>query len=378
MTNVIILRRMLFFVTTWGYVVTNLAVAWFGSLSLPLMAIRESWMILLVIFLLLSKAYLAMLFLTVIMIYGAIPFVEGVQGVEILGFVYGMRDIFLLVMLVELCRYKGDLGVRKHEVFYFIYFIVFIGLIDAFTSNILGQNVVESIFKTKEYYSNKGVDINLTNGLFGDRLGAPLYSPNLLCTLLACCFFLDHRISESKFLIKLLSFLVIAFTMSKVIVFSLAFYVIRSKWKLPVSLGVLSLFPFYLALNSLYETLPIGFFKYHIASLLGHFHAFAMAIQNDILSLVPEPIGSHSIAMQVINEGTNSGAGIESSILARLSELKIYYSIVIMYVIYSLSKLNSNLGEKFITFFILLSLLTATSNQPVAFIPALYLLKVRK
>jgi hypothetical protein len=342
------------------------------------MAIRESWMILLLFFLLLTRSYLALVFLAVICFYGASPFIEGVQTIQILGFVYGIRDIFLLTMLIELCRFKGDLDVSKNEVFTFIYFIVFVALFDSVTTNVLGMNIAENIFKTSDYYSNKGVDINLSNGLLGDRIGAPLYSPNLLCTLLACCFFLDHRISPSKWLVKLCSFVVIVFTMSKVLVFALAFYVIRTKWKLPVILGLSSLLPFYILLDSYYSTLPPGILKYHTASLLGHFHAFAMAIENDLFSLVPEPMGSHSIAMQVINEGKDSGAGIESIILARLSELKIYYLFVVAYIFYSLSQMKNNTEEKFITFFVILSLLTATSNQPVAFIPALFLLKATK
>ncbi|WP_077285849.1 hypothetical protein [Cognaticolwellia aestuarii] len=378
MTYKLTLRRLIFFVTTWGYVVTNVSVAWFSTLSLPLMAVRESWMILLLILLFMIKSYIAITFLAIIAFYGAAPFTEGFQSVEILGFVYGMRDIFLLVMLIELCRYKGSLDVTNREVFCFIYFIVFIAIFDALTTNILGMNFTQQVFRTHEYYSNKGVDINLSNGLLGDRLGAPLYSPNLLCTMLACCFFLDHRIVSSKFIVKILSFIVVVFTMSKVIVFSLAFYIIRSKWKIPVILGLLSLFPFYLILDSYYLTLNSGVLRYHVASTLGHFHAFAIAIKNDLLSFIPEPIGSHSIAMQVINEGTDAGAGIESVILARLSELKIYYLFVITYMLYSLYKLENNKEEKFITFFIVLSLLTATSNQPVAFIPALYLLKARK
>lgn len=378
MTSTISLRRLIFFVTTWGYVVTNILVAWIGSLSMPLMAIRESWMILLLFFLLLTRSYLALVFLAVICFYGASPFIEGVQTIQILGFVYGIRDIFLLTMLIELCRFKGSLDVSKNEVFTFIYFVVLVALFDSISTNLLGMNIAENVFRTGDYYANKGVDINLSNGLLGNRIGSPLYSPNLLCTLLACCFFLDHRIVPSKWLVKLFSFVVIVFTMSKVLVFSLAFYVIKTKWKLPVVLGLCSLLPFYILLDSYYSTLPPGILKYHTASLLGHFHAFAMAIENDLFSLVPEPMGSHSIAMQVINEGKDSGAGIESIILARLSELKIYYLFVIAYIFYSLSQMKNNTQEKFITFFVILSLLTATSNQPVAFIPALFLLKATK
>ena len=103
-----------------------------------------------------------------------------------------------------------------------------------------------------------------------------------------------------------------------------------------------------------------------------------MAIENNLLTFIPEPLGSKSIAISAMAEGVGPGAGIESSILARFSELKIYYFIVIAFMMYSLFKINHDVEKKFVVFFIVLSVLTATSNQPVAFIPALYLLKSLK
>ncbi|MBA6292583.1 hypothetical protein H4J58_09660 [Colwellia sp. MB3u-70] len=378
MTNSISLRRLIFFWTTWGYLLTNFLVAWFSSLSMAFMAVRESWMLLLLVLLVFNRSYLSLAFIGVIALYGAAPFAEGIQGYEVLGFIYGMRDIFLLVLLIELIHSSSDLKVSKNEIFLFIYFVLGIAIADAVTTNVLGMNVLESIFRTSSYYSNKGVDINLSNGLMGERIGAPLYSPNLLCTLLACCFFFDHRIVKGKLFVKAMALIVIAFTMTKVIVFSLGFYLVRSKWKLPTILGLTALFPLYFLLVSYYSTIPLGLLKYHLASILGHFHAFTLAIESNLLSYIPEPLGSNSIAVKIMTAGVNSGPGIESSILARFSELKIYYFIVIAFIIYSFFKIDHDVEKKFLAFFIVLSLLTATSNQPVAFIPALYLLKALK
>lgn len=332
-------------------------------------------MIILLLFLYMNRSFIPLFFLLVISLYGFVPLIEGGGLGDILGFVYGLRDIFLLTMIVELCRYRGGLGVEKQEVLIFVYFVIAVSLFDGVTTNLLGVNIADALLKTSEYYSNKGVDINLSNGFMGDRIGAPLYSPNLLCTLLACCVFFDKRIAELPKFMKLLSFFSIIFTMSKVFIFSILFYFMKSRWKLLVVIGLCSLFPFYMLLDIYYSNLPPSFLKYHLASILGHLHAFSMALENGFLSFVPEPLGSHSIAMQVVNSGVDSGAGIESTVLARLSELKIYYIIVLVYLAYSLSKIGCELGQKFVVFFFFLSLLTATSNQPVAFIPALYLLK---
>lgn len=378
MTNSISLRRLIFFWTTWGYLLTNFLMAWFSGLSLVFIATRESWMLLLLALLVRIRSYPSLAFIGVIALYGAAPFIEGMKGYEVLGYIYGMRDIFLLVLIIELIRSPADLNVSEKEIFSFIYFVVGIAITDAITTNVLGMNIVESIFKISSYYSNKGVAINLSNGLMGQRIGTPLYSPNLLCTLLACCFFFDHRVVKGKLFVKAMALIVIAFTTTKVIVFSLGFYLARSWWKILTILGLVALLPLYFSLVSYYETVPFGFLKYHLSSILGHFNAFVMAIENNLLTFIPEPLGSKSIAISAMAEGVGPGAGIESSILARFSELKIYYFIVIAFMMYSLFKINHDVEKKFVVFFIVLSVLTATSNQPVAFIPALYLLKSLK
>ncbi len=367
--------RLIFFWTTWGYLLTNFLVAWFSDLSLVFIAARESWVLLLLALLVRIRSYPSLAFIGVIAIYGAAPFIEGMKGYEVLGYIYGMRDIILLVLIVELIRSPANLNVSEKEIFSFIYFVLGIAITDAITTNVLGMNIVESIFKVSSYYSNKGVAVNLSNGLMGQRIGTPLYSPNLLCTLLACCFFFDHRVVKGKLFAKAMALIVIAFTATKVVVLSLGFYLLRSRWKLLTILGLVALLPLYFFLVSYYETLPVGFLKYHLASILGHFNAFTLAISNNLLTFIPEPLGSKSIAIKIMAEGIESGAGIESSILARFSELKIYYFIVVAFMMYSLFKINHDVEKKFFVFFIVLSALTATSNQPVAFIPALYLLK---
>jgi len=174
MIKPISIRRLIFFWTTWGYLLTNFLVAWFSGLSLVFIAARESWMLLLLALLVRIRSYPSLAFIGVIALYGAAPLVDGMKGYEVLGYIYGMRDIFLLVLIIELIRSPADLHVSEKEIFSFIYFVLGIAIIDAITTNVLGMNVVESIFKISSYYSNKGVAINLSNGLMGQRVGAPL------------------------------------------------------------------------------------------------------------------------------------------------------------------------------------------------------------
>jgi len=378
MTTKISIRKLLFYLTTWCFLVINILVAWVPSLNLPLLAIRESWMILLLVFICLNRSYISLFFILVIGVFGAAAFVNDFAPSQLLGYFYGFRDIFLLVLLVELAKYKSNLDVTEKEVNVFVFFVMILASIDFVITNVLNMGLMESFFRTNDYYSNKGIDINLSSGILGNRVGVPLYSPNLLCTLLAAYYFLDRRISRSTVFVKLFAFIVAAVTMTKVILFSLCFYVLGRFWALPMLIGILSLFPFYLLLNDFYISLPVGLLKYHVASVLGHLHAFEIASTNNLYSLIPDPLGSHSIAMKVLNGEGGAGPGIESSILARASELKIYYLFVVAYVIYSLLKIKDDVLRKVIAFFVLLSLLTATSNQPVAWIPILFLIRSKK
>jgi hypothetical protein len=375
MTTTVSTRKLLFYLTTWCFLGINILIAWLPIFNLPLLAIRESWMILLLVFICLNRSYISLCFILIIGAFGAAPFVNDFVPMQLLGYFYGFRDIFLLVLLVELAKYKSNLDVTKKEVNVFVFFVMILAFIDFLITNVLDMGLMEFIFRTKDYYGNKGIDINLSNGILGDRVGVPLYSPNLICTLLAAYYFLDSRINRSNNFVKLFAFIVAVVTMTKVIIFSLCFYVLGRFWALPVLMGILSLFPFYLVLHDFYISLPTGLLKYHIASVLGHLHAFDIASTNNIYSFIPEPLGSHSIAMKVLRGDGSSGPGIESSILARASELKIYYLFVVAYIIYSLISLKNDVLRKFIAFFVLLSLLTATSNQPVAWVPILFLIR---
>ncbi|MFT6918575.1 MAG: hypothetical protein ACJA2G_001194 [Cognaticolwellia sp.] len=371
------LSRSIFYLTTWGYLLVNITIAWVPQLNLPLMALRESWILLLTIYLVQQKCFLSLYVIIFLAIFGLIPILfDFSMGIQLISYVYGFRDVFLIILIVELTVRSKPFSIRKSEIYFFIYFVMALSLLDIVITNILGMSYVHDIFRVDDYYLNKGVEINLSNGFLGDRVGAPLYSPNLLCTLLALFFFFDRRLLVRGFWIKFLSLLICFFTMTKVIIVALGFQLLGSRWKFVVILSLLSIYPLYIAIDLIYRSLDMGLMKYHLASTLGHLHAFVYTIEEGLFSFIPEGFGSNSIMMKVALG--IEGEGIESTILARLSELKMYFSILFFYILHSLYRCEFDLERKFIVFVFIIMLLTATSNQPVAYVPFIFLLSIVK
>ncbi|HGS4592127.1 TPA: hypothetical protein ACMDO9_003480 [Vibrio cholerae] len=370
------LVSLIFYITTWGYLTFNILVAWMPSLDLPLLALRESWMVILVVFLFKTRRSVSLLLIFFISLVGFVPYFSGEFDIDIIGYFYGFRDIFLLILIVELLKLHDDFFPKKINVFNFLYIILSVSLLDVVLTNLLGFDIVQKILGVDNYYINKGVDINLSNGILGDRVGAPLFSPNLLCTLLGLVYFFDKRIFCGKLVFKFIALVVSIFTVSKVILVTVGFYFLGKRWLIPIIVSLSSIPIIYVIVNTVYLGLDDGSLKYHFASVIGHLNAFTMAMENNVLSITPDPLGSHSIAMRVMSGGTDVGAGIESSILTRLSELKVFYLLVVFYIFHSLIYIKNNLRRKFLVSFLVISLLTATSNQPVAFMPALFLLRL--
>jgi len=83
-------------------------------------------------------------------------------------------------------------------------------------------------------------------------------------------------------------------------------------------------------------------------------------------------LGYNSTAVKVVSG--QSGTGLESLLLTRLSDLKVYFVFVILYIFYMYRHMKFDISKKFIVYFVFVSTLTATSNQPMAFVPFLYFL----
>lgn len=368
-------RRVLFFLTTWGFLLTNWMVAWAGPLSLVLLAIRDSWMLLLVVYLTQRKRAISLLFLLIIGLIGAVSALDSEGGgSSVITYIYGYRDLFLIVLLVELLSEDAAPTVASDEIELFVKTVVWFAMLEVVLQNFLGTSLVNTFFNTGSYYSNKGVDINLSNGILGARIATPLYSPNLLCTLLATYYFFERN-SERKGFIRFFAGVASIFTLSKVFLVSLFFYVLNKRWKAALLVALVALIPAYYLLTFYYETIDSPLLKYHLASLIGHFSAFEKSVAGDIMTLYPDVLGSNSIAANW--KQTEDVGGIESSILVRLSELKAYYLIVVCYFVYAFRKIRDERKRKLLAFFILVTLVTATSNHPVCYVPLIYALSLR-
>lgn len=369
-------RRTLFFLTTWGFLITNWLVAWIGPLSLPLLALRDSWMALLVLYLVQRKRVVSLLFLLVVGIVGAISVLDAdaAASASVITYIYGYRDLFLIVLLVELLSDNAAPTVDSKEIDFFVKVVVVLAMLEVVLQNILGTTLVNTFFNTGSYYSNKGVDINLTNGILGSRIATPLYSPNLLCTLLATYYFFE-RDAERKGFGRFFAGVASIFTLSKVFLVALFFYVLKKRWKAALIGAIIALVPIYYLLNFYYQEIDSPLLKYHLASLIGHFSAFEKSVAGDIMTLYPDILGSNSIAANW--KATEDVGGIESSILVRLSELKAYYLITICYFIYGFIRIRDERKRKVLAFFILVTLVTATSNHPVCYVPLIYALNLK-
>lgn len=364
--------KLLFYYTTWGYLITNFLVAWIGSLSLIFMALRDMWVFIFIFLLIKTKNFFPLILIFIMFIYGTVGIVEYFDVNIIFSIFYGFRDIVLIVLIVELLKIKDNLNISKKEINIFINFVVLIAFIHIILLTFFNSNIVNEVFHMSQYYSNKGIDINLSNGFFGqDRTSVPLYSPNLVCTLIVTYYFLQKDIPQ-KIYWKLIAFIVAVFTLSKVLVVGLFFYFFNKSWKYILIIIILISIPLYFALLEYYTGLEVGLLKYHLASTIGHLHAFERSIETGLTTFIPDILGSNSIASKVLSG--NNEAGIESTLLARLADYKIYFLILLSYVAYNFKHLTNNVEKKTYVFIFVILLLTATSNHPVVYIPFIYLL----
>lgn len=368
--------KVFFYYTTWGYVITNFLVAWITSLSLVFMILRDFWVFIFIFLLIKTKNFFPVILILIMLIYGIVGILEYFDVNIIFSIFYGFRDIILIVLIVELLKIKDSFNISKNEINIFVNFVVLIAFVHIIISTFFNSNIVNEIFNMSNYYNNKGIDINLSNGFFGqDRTSVPLYSPNLLCTLIVTYYFLQKDIPQ-KIYLKFIALIVAFFTLSKVLVIGLFFYFFNRSWKYILTIVILVSIPMYFVLIEYYNNLEMGLLKYHLASTIGHLNAFQISIETGLTTFIPDILGSNSIASKVLSG--NNEAGIESTLLARFADYKIYFLILLIYVIYNFRYLISNVEKKTYVFIFIILLLTATSNHPVVYVPFIYLLNFIK
>ena len=220
------LEKFIFFLISFGFIFINILIAHVpgGTLSLIFVAVRDSWVILFIILLIMSKEYELILFIFSCFILGLIPLLFSNNTFNPLTFFYGFRDILLLSFIVYFI--KNPFKIKKHK-YNLLIFIIFGFSIIQLLSQFFGYlNILDFIFKTEQYYSNKGIISNTSGGFFGDRLTIPLYSSSLLGTFCAFYFF------KTNFRGKFLSFIIGFFTLSKSIILIPIFHFLKKFYRL--------------------------------------------------------------------------------------------------------------------------------------------------
>lgn len=235
----------------------------------------------------------------------------------------------------------------------------------------LNTSMSESVFNSSSYFYNKGVTSNLSSGFFGDRLSIPLYSSGLVCTLISIFYLFEKKTRPSK-LDSFLGLVVSVFTLSKVLVVVIGFRVLGKRWKTFFVLGLFLIIPILFWLENFRQTAEVGLISYHLSSMFHHLKAFFFVFELGVLDFYPSILGSHSVFGSSLL-GIDLYA-IESSLLTRVLDLKIYSIFFIFYLTYTFNRLDNEVKSKFFFLFLLLMSLTATSNHPICYLPFIYLL----
>jgi hypothetical protein len=235
----------------------------------------------------------------------------------------------------------------------------------------------EDIFRTKQYFANKGVESNLTTGILGNRLSVPLYSSALLCTLFSVFYLFDKKIKSNRFE-RFLGLVASIFTVSKVLPLDLFFKLLGKYWKVLIIFSSVFITAVLVWLNSFRQTLETGFWSYHLASTFKHIGAFAYAAEIGLFQLVPSLIGSHSVlGKNFLGSGDNSYT-IESSLLSRVLDLKVFSVVFILFLIWPLFTWKNVVKSRFWAMFLVIMSLTATSNHPIVYVPFIFYINRKK
>jgi hypothetical protein len=367
------LTSTIFILTTWGYLLVNIVIAWVPSLSSLFLLVRDSWVFIFLIYLFVHKKFISLYTLMSLLIVGSISLVERFDIPAIMTIFYGFRDLALYFLVFEFLLVSKKFSISEKNILLFVRVIMIISFLQIILTIFGLGNIIDAFFNTNAYFQNKGVASNLSSGFFGDRLSVPLYSSALVCTLISI-FYLFERKLKFNFFEKFIALIVSIFTLSKVLVVVLFFRVIGKWWKSFFLIGLLSFPLIYIILDDYRKTLEIGIMSYHLASTFHHIHAFIFALEIGFLDFIPSILGSHSVA------GSNFLGGgdytIESSLLARTLDLKIYSLIFLCYVVFQYNKLSLDIKKKFIFMFLVLMALTATSNHPVIYLPFIFYLNI--
>jgi len=353
------LEKFMFYQLTYGYLITNLLIAWLPSGAMAFLAARDSWVVVFLTILFLRSQWGAILLICAVCIVGLLGIIVNPDFFSYSVFLYGIRS-FIFVIFVLYYIENGFLANLKRPVLIFFHIVVAIATIEVVFSIAGLSDIFKFYYGIDGYFNAKGIVSHIQGGLFGDRLTAPFYSASILAT-----FLVGFVIYDRSLIRKSLSILIAFLTLSKVLPLVMVLWIFRKKIIIIVSILILFVFFGFDALNSLIDSINNTTIQYHLASVRNRMIPFSGDI--DIFNIFP--LGSMSIAGHLIL-GLDPAEARESLLLPLFFELKVFGFFFLMYLIYVYARLNPS-QRVFLIIFITIQLLSSLSNHPVAFIGAL-------
>ena len=358
------LHTLLFLHCTYGYLFANILAAKIPHLSLVFIAIRDSWVFLLFYLLFrhpIKDNILLGVFLIILLLIGLSPFVEGNVGfLDYMIYFYGFRDISFIA-LIYFYLLNDQVIINNHLIYSFVYIVLIFYLIEILSQIFGFSQVYQNFFGLDAYYASKGVETNLSGGLFGMRPGLPLYSPALIATLLGG-FILSDKKLKGRWILYLASI----FTLSKVLVYFLLLRIFK-RFYVGLFIAGMLMIPVIIGISShVKNTYPNTIYSYHAHSISEHLSPLRY-IQDEDWSVLPDALGSSSILAHVI-KGIESSNSPESLLMSRLLDFNLIAFLIILFLILSAFRLKGEARFIFISF-LGLQFLTSLSNHPLAFLP---------
>ncbi len=363
----IFLEKILFYQISYVFLFSNILIAHLDSdFSLPILAIRDSWILTLAILLIRKGDLISIFLLSAGILFGVSPVIGGYQFKPLI-FLYGLRDLFLIVFVFYILANRPF---RIHWLSFSIYSLFVISLAALqLAFQLFGLHEYdELLFATSEYFSSKGVESNLRGGIFGLRLTAPFYSASILGTFLIFLIFIP--IISKK--IKILAFPISILTVSKVVPLSLYFLLLKNRHISAVLVLTFSLATLPMLLGEFLSNSEPSILTFHAASVMDRFNSIPNMSELGG-RLYPQLLGSGSVVAQVLMNGDPSSAP-ESIFFARINEYGYFSFFLFSPILLMYFAIGKGVRYLFIIF-LAISFLSGLSNQPICYLAFAFLLR---
>ncbi len=360
----LIILRLFLFQIGWIWLLSNFAISKFHGTTFIIL-IRDSWMISIPFIFLLFQRYIELLLLIFYTVFSLFNFLISTVSYDVTVLAYGYRNLAFILLCVSFISRPFQITNEQNEIklYSFVIYTAFLsGLVLLYDESILNY-----VFDYDGYYSSKGVSLATGFGFFGlRRLMDPFYSPNLLGTF-AASYFLTRTFLNGRKRIDYLNIIAGIGSLSKILLIPFVFIVNRKKINNALLLAFIfvSFAAYYIIDFLINEFIFDDLLKYHVGSIGGHLFALISLVNDSWLLNFSGILGASSIF-------ADSSTGLESLLVSIFLDLGIFSFPLIIYLIYSILKVNFHRSH-LLNFFILTILLTMTSNHPIVFLPLLYL-----